>query len=235
MLLRSERFELVDELAVEGVAGDRWVVMARCLLEVVVARPESGPVLDGQLVATKFVGQRLLGVGRRGEQFVASYCSSRASKYSSRSPSASASKGAGAAGWRAARAARARAAMAATPVAAAAAEAAANGLVPRIWSTRAAGGTGTVTRGRPSAAAARVAALGAGRGAGGTVVGAAAVGVIAEVAMRRSQPASAGAAGAPQIEAPGCAAATAVRAASCASIVACIASKRCAFRSSALS
>jgi hypothetical protein len=70
VLLRSERLELVDELAVEGVAGDRRVVMARRLLEVVVARPESGAVLDGQRVAAKVVSQRLLGVGRRGEQVV---------------------------------------------------------------------------------------------------------------------------------------------------------------------
>jgi hypothetical protein len=43
--------------------------MARRLLEVVVARPESGAVLDGQRVAAKVVRQRLLGVGRRGEQY----------------------------------------------------------------------------------------------------------------------------------------------------------------------
>jgi hypothetical protein len=60
-------------------------------------------------------------------------------------------------------------------------------------------------------------------------------GVVVEVAMRLSQPDPACAAGAPQMEAPGCAAAAAARATSCASMASCIAAKRSVLRSSAFS
>ena len=128
--------------------------------------------------------------------------------------------------------------MAAMLVAAAAPEAAAvNG---GRWTGSGTGAVGSL----PSTASVAATAAGrgagataAGRGAGGTVLGAmgaAAFGVIAEEAMRLSQPPSAGAAGrgAAQMEAPGCAAVAAASAASCASIVACIATNRRVLRSS---
>ena len=145
------------------------------------------------------------------------------------------STGTGAAGLFAARA-RARAAMAAMLVAAAAPEAAAvNGGRWTGSGTDAVGSLPSTASVAATAAGRGAGATAAGRGAGGTVLGAmgaAAVGVIAEEAMRLSQPPSAGAAGAAQMEAPGCAAFAAVSAAPCASIVACIATNRRVLRSS---
>ena len=69
MLLLADFGKLVDEPPVEAVSSERRVVMTRLGLEVDVARPAAGDVLDGEGVPAKSVREGFVRVGRCVELF----------------------------------------------------------------------------------------------------------------------------------------------------------------------